>query len=284
MTGGAPPSATDPRLRELSGALRNRSRQAAILCYHSVTADGPPFLSIAPDTFERQLEMLRERGYQSGGLRDLAALAEGIAPRAPLAFLTFDDGYLDNFTRALPLLREYGFGALVFILPTCVDDGAAFRWPEVAGQLAAYGDVMRSLDWPMVEAMAEAGIEFGSHTLTHPHLPELSDEELAHELGESRARIHDRLGSCDSIAYPFGDWDARVAAAAAAAGYRFAFTMPRGAQSAATPLSIPRVAVDQRDAGRRFLLKLTSPGRRLLLSPAKEHLRRLRRRPPCAAR
>lgn len=282
MTGGAPPSATDPRLRELSGALRNRSRQAAILCYHSVTADGPPFLSIAPDTFERQLEMLRERGYQSGGLRDLAALAEGIAPRAPLAFLTFDDGYLDNFTQVLPLLREHGFGALVFILPPCVDEGAAFKWPEVAGQLATYPHVMRSLDWTMVDAMAEAGVEFGSHTLTHPHLPELGDDELAHELGESRERIRDRLGSCDSIAYPFGDWDARVAAAAAAAGYRLAFTMPRGAQGEATPLSIPRVPIDQRDAGARFLVRLTPPGRRLLLSPAKDQLRRLRRAPRAA--
>lgn len=281
MTGDVQPAAIDPRLRELSGALRNRSRDAAILCYHSVTADGPPFLSIAPDTFERQLKMLRRHGYESGGLRDVAALAEGRAPRASLAFLTFDDGYLDNFTRALPLLQEYRFRAIVFILPPTVDSGGAFEWPEVAGQRLAFPDVMRSVDWGMVEAMAEAGVEFGAHTLTHPHLPELGDDELRHELEEPRARIVERLGTCRSVAFPFGDWDERVTAAAAAAGYEFAFTMPRGAQAGASLMSLPRVAVDHRDRGRRFLVKLTPAGRRLLLSRAKERLRRL---PPRMAR
>ena len=267
----------DRRLAEVDGPLRNRSRDAAILCYHSVAPDGPPFLSITPEVFESQLAALRRHGFRSGNLADLAAMAEGSGrSEGRLVFLTFDDGYLDNFTRALPLLREHGFGALVFLLPPCVDDGGAFGWPEVADERRAYPDVMRSLDWGMVEAMAEDGIEFGAHTLTHPHLPDLSDDELAHQLGDSRQRIADRLGACVSVAYPFGDWDERVAAAAASAGYTLAFTMPRGAQAAASAMSIPRVAIDHRDVGGRFRGKLSPQGRRLLLSPAKERLRSLR--------
>lgn len=277
-------TAGDPRLERAAGPLLNRSRRAAILCYHSVTADGPPFLSITPETFRRQLEALRRWRYEGGGHRQLAALADGQRPRRPLAFLTFDDGYLDNFTRAFPLLQEYGFPAIVFILPPLVDSAGAMDWPEVADQSLAYPEVMRSLDWGMVEAMAEGGIDFGAHTLTHPHLPELGDEELRHELADSRARVVERLGRCDSIAYPFGDWDDRVAAAAAQAGFQFAFTMPRGAQATASRLSIPRVAVDHRDSRARFLLKLAPPGRRLLLSPTKDRLRRLRRLTPRVAR
>jgi len=281
---GAGAAPTDSRLEATAGPLLNRSRGAAILCYHSVSPDGPPFLSITPELFRAQLETLTRRGYEGGGHADLAALAEGARPRRRLAFLTFDDGYLDNFTRAFPLLQEYRFRAIVFILPATVDGGGALDWPEVDDQRRAYPDVMRSLDWGMVEGMAEGGVEFGAHTVSHPHLPELDDDELMRELLEPRERILERLGRCDSVAFPFGDWDQRVAAAAAAAGYRFAFTMPRGAQGEASRMSIPRVAVDHRDRGWRFALKLTAPGRRLLLSPAKERLRRLRRLDPRAAR
>jgi peptidoglycan/xylan/chitin deacetylase (PgdA/CDA1 family) len=68
--------------------------------------------------------------------------------------------------------------------------------------------------------MAAGRIEFGSHTNLHRHLPGLPDEELRQELLDSRRRIAERLGSCDCLAYPFGEWDERVADAARAAGYR----------------------------------------------------------------
>jgi peptidoglycan/xylan/chitin deacetylase (PgdA/CDA1 family) len=121
-------------------------------------------------------------------------------------------------------------------------------------------------------------MEVGSHTMGHPRLSRLGDEELAQELLDSRRRIADRLGSCDSLAYPYGDWSARVARAAAAAGYRFAMTLPSGAQRAATPLTIPRIAVDRRDGRARFTLKISPLGRRLLLSRATPALRALRGR------
>lgn len=248
-------------------ALRNRSRGAAFLCYHSVHPDGPPFLTLSPETFERQLALLRRRGYRTGGQAELAALASGERPRRRHVFLTFDDGFRDNFSHAFPLLQAYGATALVFLLPPAVDEGAPLAWPKVQERSERHPEVFRSLTWSMVEAMAEGGVEFGSHTCAHPDLTALDDEALAEELLQSRRRIADRVGGCDALAYPFGFWDARVAAAAAAAGYRWAFTMPRAAQASATPLSIPRVAVDHRDDERRFALKLTAAGRLLTLSP-----------------
>lgn len=256
-----------------SPALLNRSGDAAFLCYHSVHPDGPPFLSLSPETFERQLALLARRGFQTADLDALDSLGRGGRPTARQVFLTFDDGFLDNYTHVYPLLRRYAATALIFLLPPAVDEGGALRWPEVAERHDRHPEVFRSVDWTMVETMAEHGIEFGSHTLAHHSLPTLGDEALREELLDSRRRIAAHVGRCDALAYPFGHWDRRVAAAAADAGYRWAFTMPSGAQRGATPLSIPRVAVDGRDDERRFSLKLTPAGRRVLLSPAKSHLR-----------
>lgn len=257
--------------------LRNRSGEATFLCYHSVAAAGPRWLTIDADLFERQLALLRRRGLRSGDLSTLADLAAGRASDRSV-FLTFDDGFRDNHETAMPLLREYGFGAFVFVLPPLLDAGAPFEWPEMRADLPRFAATMRSVDWSMLGEMKENGFEVGSHTLSHPHLPGLAGEELREELWESRQAIKERLGSCDTLAYPFGEWSEEVAAAAADCGYSFAFSLPTvSGQSRATPLSIPRVNVDYRDDERRFALKLSRTGRRLLLSSAVGALRRRRR-------
>jgi peptidoglycan/xylan/chitin deacetylase (PgdA/CDA1 family) len=248
--------------------LRNRSTRATFLCYHSIAAEGPRYLTVSAELFERQLARLRRGGIRSGDLGSLAAAADGGLDRRT-AFLTFDDGFRDNFETVLPLLREYGFGAFVFVLPPLVDVGGALGWAEVAADLRRYPGTMRSVTWPMLEEMKEGGFEVGSHTLTHPHLPELSDDALREELSESRARIVARLGACDTLAYPFGEWSDRVAAAAADCGYSYAFSLPtRSGQRRASAHSIPRINVDFRDGERRFEAKLSTVGRRVILSPA----------------
>jgi peptidoglycan/xylan/chitin deacetylase (PgdA/CDA1 family) len=262
----------------LRGPLCNRSGEAVILCYHSIAASGPEWTSVHPDTFERQLAMLRRAGYAGVGQDALADLAAGRAPRRRAALLTFDDGYRDTYSEALPRLRSYGFRALIFILPPYVDGASAFDWPEVRDRLAAHPDVMRSLSWGEVEALAEAGCEFGSHGLRHAHLPELSDAELREELWESRRMIKERLGRCDAFAYPFGEWSPRVARAAADAGFSWAFSLPLGGQPLTTKMSLPRVFVDHRDDGLRFRLKLNALGRRAFLSVAKAAARARMRR------
>jgi peptidoglycan/xylan/chitin deacetylase (PgdA/CDA1 family) len=233
-------------------------------------------LTVSADLFERQLACLERRSIRSGDLRSLAEAAAGGLGRAT-AFLTFDDGFRDNFDTALPLLRQYGFGAFVFVLPPLVDCGGPLGWAEVADDLRRYPTTMRSVTWAMLEEMKEGGFEVGSHTLTHPHLPELDDDALREELWESRARIKERLGTCDTLAYPFGDWSDSVAAAAADCGYRYAFSLPtKTGQRQATAHSIPRINVDYRDRERRFEAKLSASGKRVILSPAIAAARRLR--------
>ena len=259
----------------MSRRLRNRSRQAVFLCYHSVAPAGPRFLTVRPQLFERQLDAVASCGLRTGGVEDLRALAAG-AKIEPTAFLTFDDGFRDNYETVLPLLRERGMRAFVFVLPPLVDVGGALTWPEVSGDARTHADSMRSVTWPMLEEMTEAGFEVGSHTLTHPHLPRLQGESLREELCDSRARITEKLGRCDILAYPFGDWNLEVAAAAEECGYSFAFTLPtKVGQRTAAAHSIPRVNVDYRDDGLRFAAKLSPFGRTLLLSTSFASLRGL---------
>jgi peptidoglycan/xylan/chitin deacetylase (PgdA/CDA1 family) len=171
------------------------------------------------------------------------------------------------------LLRDYGLTAIFFVLPSHLEEGGALDWPEVAEDQEDRPEVMRSMTWRQVEEMAAAGMEFGSHTVSHRHLPQLSDEELAQELLDSRRRLEQRLGSCSMLAYPFGEWDGRVAEAARDAGYSFAFALPRSYQRDVGPHSIPRISVDHRDDARRFAMKLRPFGRRLYLSRLKPMLR-----------
>jgi peptidoglycan/xylan/chitin deacetylase (PgdA/CDA1 family) len=257
-------------------ALANRSGEAVFLCYHSIADQGARYLSLAPRTFEQQLAGLRRRGFRAGTLEDLAALRRGERLPGRTVFLTFDDGYLDNSAAAMPLMREYGFTPIIFILPRHLDDGAAFTWPEVAVDQARHPEVMRSMTWAQAETLAGEGAQFGSHTLTHPHLPVLDKGRLAEELADSRALVEARLGSCASIAYPFGESSPQVERAAAAAGYSFGFTLPQGPHRAETtgPLGIPRINVDHRDRDWRFRLKLSPPGRRLLFSDVGEEMRK----------
>lgn len=259
------------------GPLRNRSGSATFLCYHSVAPAGPPFLTVSPELFEQQLDAIARRGLRGGDLAGLTALADGEAI-PPSVFLTFDDGFRDNYETALPMLRERGLNAFVFVLPQLVDEGGPLAWPEVADHARSYPETMRSVTWPMLEEMRDAGWEVGSHTLTHPHLPRLDGEALREELSESRRRVQERLGRCDTLAYPFGEWDERVARAAADCGYSFAFTLPSASgQRHATRHSIPRVSIDRRDSGHRLESKLSPLGRRLHLSSLRTAWRRLRR-------
>jgi peptidoglycan/xylan/chitin deacetylase (PgdA/CDA1 family) len=252
----------------------------ACLCYHSINAAPIGPHAVSPDRFERQLSSLRRWRYAPVSVRDLDCAAEWRRRRRVL--LSFDDGFRDTYTHAFPLLRAYGFTALVFVLPSLVDRAARFTWSEVAADVIRYPDVFRSVSWRQVELMAEAGLEVGSHTASHPMLTDLSDERLQQELLDSRSRIRARLGRCDCIAYPFGAWDSRVALAARSAGYRYGFSLPYGSarvgwQRGHTTMAIPRIAIDDRDDEQRLRLKLTGPGRRLLLSPAKSAVRAWRR-------
>jgi peptidoglycan/xylan/chitin deacetylase (PgdA/CDA1 family) len=224
-----------------------------VLAYHGVgdAADGtdPRRLLTSPEHLAAHVHLLQRRGYRLVPAGELA----GNGPPPPgTASLTFDDGWRNWLTNALPVLQGLDVRATFFVCP----DLFGQRHPDLDGRAGAL------LDEIGVRALHEAGMELGSHTLSHRDLRGLGDEELERELRESKLAIEGLTGEpCRLLAYPYGLHDERVARAAGEAGYELAFGWLPGPWR---PLEAPRLPAPPRHGSRRLALKLLGlrrPGR-----------------------
>ena len=231
-----------------------------VLCYHAVSPDWEADLSVRPDALDRQLGMLRRRGYR--GATFSRALTEPPARRT--AAITFDDAYRSVMDLARPILERHGFPGTVYVPTAHAGAERPMSWPGIDHWIGTpHEHELTPMSWDELRELANAGWEIGSHTRTHPHLTQLGDEEMARELGDSRTEVEEALGlPCDTIAYPYGDVDGRVTAAARAAGYRHAAALP-GRWHSPRPLEWPRVGVYQADSPFRFRLKASAAVRRI---------------------
>jgi peptidoglycan/xylan/chitin deacetylase (PgdA/CDA1 family) len=218
---------------------------------------------VTPAALERQLDTLTQRGYRGARFSEALAGSEG----GRVACVTFDDGYRSVLELAKPILDRHGYPGTLFVPTDWPGAGRPMRWPGIDRWIGTpHERELEALGWRELRELADAGWEIGSHTCSHPRLPQLDAGALARELRDSRARIEQELErSCVSLAYPYGDVDARVTAAAQAAGYEWACTIPR-VISSPTPLLWPRVPIYFGDDQRRFAAKVSAPLRRLRAS------------------
>jgi peptidoglycan/xylan/chitin deacetylase (PgdA/CDA1 family) len=218
------------------------------LVYHRVCPDRESFRStyvVSASDFRRQMEYLVRHRYDCVTLDALLAGTTGRNGR-PRILLTFDDGYLDNYTHAFPILRELGLPAIVFLV---ADFSRRTNWWDVPMGVPE----APLLERDHVREMVEGGIEFGSHTLRHSSLPSLSDRELTEELVRSRELIEDAAGRpVRALSYPYSHLDERVKRATRETGYSCAFAVNGGPLRAEADLwEIRRVNVT---AGARGLV------------------------------
>ena len=202
-----------------------RARTAPlVLCYHAVSATWEHELSVPPEALHNQLARLIQSGYTP------ATAAEAARGGGELLHVTFDDAYR-SVLLALPVLEELEVHATLFVCSGLADSGARLAVPELAEQVARVPEELETLPWDELRKLSERSVEIGSHTVTHPHLPTLPDDELEWELVESKRRIEEEIGRpCRFLAYPYGDQDLRVREAARAAGYEGAFALPTGTE------------------------------------------------------
>ncbi len=168
-----------------------------ILMYHSIADEAErgvsPYYRIAtsPEIFRQHMQALKSNGYRAVDLKTaVTALLNG--PKEKLAVVTFDDGYKNFLTAAVPVLKQFNFTATMF-LPTAFigKDRRSFKDREC-------------LTWNEVKELHRAGMHFGSHTVTHPKLVELDWPQIKTELADSKKEIENQLGvAADTFAYPF---------------------------------------------------------------------------------
>jgi len=204
-----------------------------ILTYHSIDGSGSP-ISIRPDTFRRHVEWMTSGAVP---VRTVREVVQGPADEHAVA-VTFDDAFVNFREQAWPLLREHGIPVTLFVATDHA--GRTNAWPD-AGPSPGI-PTMPLLDWDALAELAAEGATIGSHTRSHRDLRRLDDAALREELEGAVARIEERIGARpDTLAYPYGFADARVASAARTV-HDFAFTDAFGALAPGdSPWLLPRL-------------------------------------------
>jgi peptidoglycan/xylan/chitin deacetylase (PgdA/CDA1 family) len=251
------------RMLGIPAASRRLQSAGPILCYHNVVPSGYEGIGGAGvhmplDTFERQMRWLVSR-YTVLSLTEFVDRLERGASLGSTAVLAFDDGYNGVFEQAAPVLHALGIPATVFVVAGAVGRTAGFWWDQpaivktmtasqrdawlhdlkgdddaIVGAAAPEGrsNLPRShrpADWGTIRAWLNKGFDIGVHSSTHRCLPALADDELAHEIEDSRAAIHRATGVwAPFFAYPYGHCDARVRARVRVTGYRAALSLEPG--------------------------------------------------------
>lgn len=226
-----------------------------VLCYHAVSERLPAALSVTPEALEWQLNWLRRHGYESSTFTEIERNGRGRR-----VAISFDDAYRSVLEYAEPLLREYGYAGTLFVPTDYVGQKTPMRWPGIDQWYGTeYEDEFLALGWDGISELAGRGWEIGSHTCSHPRLTELRDAELEDELVRSKAECERHLGvACETIAYPFGDHDLRVADFTRRAGYGAGAAL---ASPVTSPFRYPRVGVYHLDHHRRFETKVSKSAR-----------------------
>jgi peptidoglycan/xylan/chitin deacetylase (PgdA/CDA1 family) len=241
------------------------------LCYHGVSSSWRDPMAVTPEQLHQQVGWFLRRGYRAVTVREAISQPS----QGKRLVITFDDALLSVHSLARPVLERLGAVATVYAPSVPIAEGRPMSWPEVARHLQTEAAVELT---PMTPAQlreaAGDGWEIGSHTRTHPWLPRIADAELAHELVGSKRELEQLLDlSIETLAYPFGAYDQRVADATAAAGYAAAVTLPVKVPAwprdpdAQELMTLPRIGIYRVDEWRRFRVKVARPVRALRAGP-----------------
>ncbi len=206
----------------------------AILTYHSLDSSGSP-ISVDPAVWREQAAWLATGPVPVVPLEELAGRSSNVDAIA----LTFDDGFANFATEALPLLKKYDLPATVFVSSDHV--GGTNAW---GGHGERGIPELPLMDWQDLGRAVEAGIAMGGHSRTHPRLTTLASDALADEIGGNTERLFRELGQRPStFAYPYGVYNDAVVSVVGGQFQWACTTELAGLTSENSPLLLPRIDV-----------------------------------------
>ena len=182
-----------------------------VLYYHSVDENAANEVTITPEKLQEQLDYINDNNYVTITMTELYDHIENNKPIPEKSILiTFDDGYMNNYTEAFPMLKELNMTATIFCVGNSLD-GSYYLSEEA------------------IKEMSDYGIDIESHTVNHVHLDTMSYDEQLLELKNSKNILEKITGKeVLSLAYPFGDYNDNTIKAAKDAGYKMGFTTKLG--------------------------------------------------------
>jgi peptidoglycan/xylan/chitin deacetylase (PgdA/CDA1 family) len=210
--------------------LINDNRGIPVLYYHSVKESADNEVTISPEMLKTELKYIHDQGYITVTISELKAYILNDSPILDKSILiTFDDGYMDNYYSAFPILKEFNMTATIFCI-TSELDGSYYLSKEAIREMSAYG------------------IDIESHTVTHPRLNKMNYDKQLSELVDSKKTLEEITGKeINSIAYPFGDFNDDSVKAAKEAGYTLGFTTKLGLSDRSdNPLTLDRIYISSK--------------------------------------
>ncbi len=242
-------------------------KRVRILLYHKV-CDLPPNKyhdhAVPPASFAWQMEYLFRNRFNVITLEQFVECKEKkIKPPPKSVIITFDDGYMENYLNALPILERYDFKATFFITSDYIDSEEPFRWLDWDELLLSQFRENKT-DWlplsrQMLRTMSDCGFSIGSHTKSHPALTAVEESVAIEEVKGSKQRLEEILSKpVTSFSYPYGELNETVKSLVKAAGYKVAVgTMMGPANTIKSDFfELSRVAFVRRDSFLRFKNKV----------------------------
>jgi peptidoglycan/xylan/chitin deacetylase (PgdA/CDA1 family) len=257
QTGGAHPLTVVRRSKPAASGLTANRRPIPILTYHQLVNTPPrgtPYREIylSPADFARQMALLHKWGYRGLSMTALQPYLRGEL-EGRVVGVTFDDGYLNNFEHALPVLSQYNFSATCYIVSQLV--GKTNAWDQKIGlPPAPLMGVAELRQWLAL------GHDIGAHTRNHVHLDRVDDACAYDEIVLAKYELESALHvPVHHFCYPYGAYRPHHVAMVHEAGYQSATTTRRGrCFSRKDMMALPRVAVPGASSNLAFYFKLVT--------------------------
>jgi len=216
-----------------------------ILLYHRIDdIDARTTLCVPPQRFQEHMAWLSENSYNVVSLSDIVSHKKGkVKLPAKSVAITFDDGYLDNYTNAFPVLKKYGFGATIFLPAKFI--GGESEWDRSPSWPTA-----KLMDWHQIKEMSANGIAFGSHSMTHLRMSKPKFIfRLYKEIGLSKKILEDKLKKkIDFFSFPFGKYNAAVKLFVRAFGYKGACIVKGQLRDDSDPFRMKRIEINTQNS------------------------------------